>query len=214
MDYLTYAYLQRGRTTDAAREVSDLKGITGLTGSSFKIGYAGNAMPVRLAVETRDWATASQLTPLPGSPPQTAAIVWWARALGKLRGTVVQSTDGEIAELQACRDALSAANDSYWMALVDALLKSAHAWRLAAEGDRDAAVAMMSAAADEEDGLEKLPLTPGPIVPAREQLGELLLTLEKPKDALKAFESALASAPGRLHAEQGKAEAERRISSP
>ena len=213
MDYLTYAYLQRNRTADAAGQVATLKGMTLPSGTGFKIGYAGNAMPVRLAIETRDWATASQLTSIPGSGPQVAAIVWWARALGRLRAATPGSADADIAKLQACREALRAANDTYWMVQTDALLKSAEAWRFAARGDGDAAVATMMTAADEEDGLEKLPLTPGPIVPAREQLGDLYLVLGKPREALSAFSAALALAPGRLGALRGKSEAERRISS-
>jgi len=214
MDYLTYAYLQQGRVADAAREVADLKAVTGLSGSGFKIGYAGNAMPVRLAVETRDWATAAQLTPMAGSGPQVAAIVWWARALGKLRAAHPVSADTDIGELQSCRDALRAANDSYWSAQVDALLKSAEAWRFAAAGHGSEAIAALTAAADAEDGLEKLPLTPGPIVPAREQLGELLLVLGKPSDALRAFNSAMVLAPGRLGAIRGQAEAVSRSNRP
>ena len=210
MDYLTYAYLQRGQTADAARVVADLKALTGLSAAGFKIGYAGNAMPVRLAIETRDWTTASQLAPMPGSGPQVAAIVWWARALGKLRAAAPSSADTDILQLQACREALRAANDGYWLAQVDALLKSAQSWRSAASGESAAAVLSMTAAADEEDGLEKLPLTPGPIVPAREQLGELFLVLGRPQDALAAFNAALSLAPGRLAALRGKAEAERR----
>ncbi len=204
MDYLTYAYLQSGRPADAAQVVADLKGMSGLNASGFKIGYAGNAMPVRLAVETRDWATAAQLTPLPGSAPQVAALVWWARALGKLRGPVPVSADDDIAQLQACKDTLVAAKDTYWAAQTDALLKSAQAWRAATAGDASA-VTLMTAAADEEDGLEKLPLTPGPIVPAREQLGELYLKLNRPKEAVTAFQAALVLAPGRLGAKQGLA---------
>ena len=209
MDYLTYAYLQRGRTADATREVAALKTMTLPPGTGFKIGYAGNAMPVRLAVETRDWATASQLTPIAGSSPQVAALVWWARALGKLRASTPGSADADIAGLAACREALRVANDSYWMAQTDALLKSAQAWRFAAGGDAAAAVATMTAAAAEEDGLEKLPLTPGPIVPAREQLGDLYLVVGKPREASAAYDAALAMAPGRLGALRGKAEAKR-----
>jgi tetratricopeptide (TPR) repeat protein len=212
MDYLTYAYLQRNRRADAAREVADLQAMSGLSATGFKIGYAANAMPVRLAIETRDWTSASELTPLPGSPPQIAAIVWWARALGKLRAATPSSADGDIGELQACREKLRAENDSYWMAQTDALLQSAQGWRLASMGDGGGAVASMTGAANEEDSLEKLPLTPGPIVPAREQLGELLLSLGKPREALSAFNSALALAPGRLGALQGKADAERQVS--
>lgn len=207
MDYLVYAYLQRGRTSDAAEQVTLLKTMTGLSAAGFKIGYAGNAMPVRLAVETHDWITAAQLTPMPGSAPAVAAIVWWARALGKLRGTAPVSADADITELERCRDALSVADDAYWTAQVDALLKSAQAWRLAAAGSQDAAIATMTAAADEEDGLEKLALTPGPVVPAREQLGTLFLRLGKPREALAAFGAALALAPGRMGALQGKATA-------
>ncbi len=211
MDYLTYAYLQEGRYPDAAKVVADLKAMDGLNGAGFKIGYAGNAMPVRLAVETRDWAAAAQLTPLSGSTPQVAALVWWARALGKARGSGAVSPDADIAQLQACHDALAASGDTYWAAQTDALLQSAKAWAAAAKGDNDAAVAELTAAADEEDGLEKLPLTPGPIVPAREQLGELLLKLNRPQEALKAFDAALVLAPGRHGAVAGQAEAKRRV---
>jgi hypothetical protein len=210
MDYLTYAYLQRGRVANATREVAALKRMTGLSGASFKIGYAGNAMPVRLAVETRDWVSAAQLVPIPGSAPQVAAIVWWARAMGKLRGSNGASADEEIKQLEACREALRLQNNNYWMAQTDVLLRSALAWRAALVGDGAAAIATLAAAADKEDALEKLPLTPGPIVPAREQLGELLVSLNKPADAVLAFDAALKLAPGRLGAIRGKAEAKRR----
>ena len=99
------------------------------------------------------------------------------------------------------------------MTQTDVLLRSAESWRFAAAGKADLAIATMMAAANEEDGFEKLPLTPGPIVPAREQLGELLLVAGKPEDALNSFNAALALAPGRLGALRGKAEAERRMTS-
>ena len=210
MDYLTYAYLQKGQVADAAKVVADLRAMTGLNAAGFKIGYAGNAMPVRLAIETRDWATAAQLTALPGSAPQVAALVWWARALGKSRGGTPLPADDDIAQLKACRAALLAANDSYWAAQADVLVKSAEAWQAAAKGDGAAAVASLTAAADEEDGLEKLPLTPGPIVPAREQLGELLLRLKRVDEARQAFDAALVLAPGRRGAILGLAEAGKR----
>jgi tetratricopeptide (TPR) repeat protein len=211
MDYLTYAYLQGNRVAEAAAEVASLESLEGVSGAKFKTGYAGNAMPVRVAVETRDWAKAAQLRPLPDSTPQVAALAWWARALGKLRGAPPRSADADIRELRRCRDALEAAGDAYWTAQVDALLESAQAWRHAVAGDNAAAIATMTAAADEEDGLEKLPLTPGPIVPAREQLGEILLVAGRPREALDAFNAALALAPGRSGALRGKAEAERRL---
>ncbi|HJT99448.1 MAG TPA: hypothetical protein VJ696_14115, partial [Rhodanobacteraceae bacterium] len=66
------------------------------------------------------------------------------------------------------------------------------------------------AAADKEDAIEKRPVTPGPIVPAREQLGDLLLALDRPADALREYRSALTLAPGRRSALTGGADAAER----
>ena len=66
-------------------------------------------------------------------------------------------------------------------------------------------------AADVEDAHEKLPVTPGPIVPAREQLGELLLDLKRPDEALQAFQAALSLAPRRRGALVGGIAAAERL---
>ena len=203
MDYLTYAYLQRGRADDAARIVADTRAMATLPLTRFKVGYAATAMPVRFAVERHDWEAAQRLEPLLGTAPQVSAIVYWARALGHVRTKVASSADADIAQLQACVDALNAKGDAYWATETLAMLRSAQGWRFAAQGDANSAIASLRAAADEEDGLEKLPVTPGPIVPAREQLGEVLLLLHQPKDALREFQSALALAPARRGALAG-----------
>jgi hypothetical protein len=197
MDYLTYAYLQLGRTGEAEQVVAAVGLMKDLPAAHFKEGYAANAMPVRLAVERADWDAAALLQPLPGSLPQAAAIVYWARALGHSRAKTPSASDDDIAKLQNCEDALRAAGSTYWATVVDAMLKDAQAWRFAATGNADAAIAILRAAADEEDALEKLPVTPGPVVPAREQLGELLLGLKHPDLALKEFKAALVLAPRR-----------------
>jgi hypothetical protein len=61
----------------------------------------------------------------------------------------------------------------------------------------------MRAAADQEDAMEKLPVTPGPIVPAREQLGELLLQQHRPAEAALEFKASLVNAPNRKNALDG-----------
>jgi hypothetical protein len=167
-------------------------------------------MPVRLAVERGDWDAAAQLQPAPGAPPKVAAIVYWARALGHARGKDAGAADADIAALESCLAALRASGDAYWASQTEVMLKSAKAWRSAARGEADAAVADLRSAADEEDAIEKLPVTPGPIVPAREQLGELLLRLDRPAEALSAFQAALVLAPGRRGALMGAAAAANR----
>ena len=180
MDYLTYAYLQRGRYAQAEQLLAELRSMTNIRASEFKEGYAATAMPVRFAVERRAWDSATLLEPRPQSRPHVAALVYWARALGHARGEHAESADADIGRLEDCRRELQAAGNDYWATQVDVLLKEAQAWRSAAEGESEAALQELRAAADEEDGIEKLPLTPGPIVPAREQLGELLQVSETP----------------------------------
>jgi hypothetical protein len=209
MDYLTYAYLQRGRESDAKQVVAALRGMGALAapGSDFKVGYAATAMPVRLAMERHAWSEAVGLQPIPGSAPHVAAIVFWARAVAESRAGRPQSADSDIAMLETCREQLEAAGNAYWGGQVDVLHKEAKAWQLAATGNAAASADLLRAAADEEDGVEKLPITPGPVVPAREQLGELLLAQSRPQEALLEFQAALVAAPGRRGALTGGAKA-------
>ena len=154
------------------------------------------------------------MQPLPGSPPQVAAIVYWARALGRARAKVPSSPDADIDNLQACLNDLRAKANAYWITQVEAMVQEAQAWRMAARGDTAAAIISLRSAADEEDAVEKLPVTPGPIVPAREQLGELLLRLNQPDQALREFHASLTLAPGRHGALVGASAAERLLSAP
>ena len=203
MDYLTYAYLQRGQDTEAAQVVAALSTMKGLSGKDFKIGYAATAMPVRLAIEQQKWSDAAMLKPLPNSMPQIAAIVYWARATGNARGGNPKAADADIASIETCRQQLQASGDTYSATQVDVLDKEAKAWQLVAAAQAEDAVKLLRAAADEEDSLEKLPVTPGPIVPAREQLAEMLLAQGDPRGALQEFQTALAAAPGRRGALTG-----------
>jgi tetratricopeptide (TPR) repeat protein len=207
MDYLTYAYLQRGRTNDAQQVVASLQGMGSLMAKDFKVGYAATAMPIRLSMEEHKWDTATTLQPLPESPPNIAALVYWARAEAKSRSGHPKDADEDIAELRKCQQRLQAAGNAYWATQTAVLTQEAVAWQSAANSHLDEAVKTLRQAADAEDAVEKLPLTPGPIVPAREQLADLLLTLNQPQEALKEYQAALVSAPGRRGALTGAVQA-------
>jgi hypothetical protein len=197
MDYLTYAYLQRGRDADAERVVGQLRGMGPMLGKDFKMGYAATAMPVRLAIERQRWSDAAILTPLPDSAPHVAAISYWARAMARARSGRPELAGPDIDEIAACEARSRARGDTYWAAQIEVLSKEARAWRAVGLGNPDDALGLLRNAADAEDALEKLPVTPGPVVPAREQLGQLLLDLRRPRDALRELTQALADAPGR-----------------
>jgi hypothetical protein len=207
MDYQTYALLQLGRVDDARKVAAEAQAMASLPAAAFKIGYAANAMPVRVAIETGDWAGAARLEPRNGSSPKTAMLVWWARAIGRSRAALQSDPSADIAQLTTCWGALRAAGDAYGEAQAEALLKSAQAWDLDRRGDAAGAEARLTAAANQEDSLEKLPATPGPIKPAREQLGEMLLAHHRPAEALAAFETSLAAAPHRRAGLMGAAKA-------
>jgi len=204
MDYLIYANLQLGRDQEAAQVLDDLRKMTNLSPKYFKVVYAASAMSARYAIERRKWDEAAKLAPIPDALPQAAAITAWSRAVGFARNKQVGPARAETAKLTSAYEQMRAAGDEYWATQIHAQLNSALAWINYAEGKNDEALKLMRAAADEEDAVEKLPVTPGAIVPAREQLGDLLLELGNTKEALKEFNSALAQTPKRRGSLMGR----------
>lgn len=211
MDYLTYAYLQLGRDAEAERVVKDLGAMSDLHSSEFKVGYAASAMPVRYAIERQQWPEAAKLEPMSGTQPQVFAVTAWARAIGFSRSGDPSAAKQELAKLQSAYDQLHSAANDYWAEQVKVQINEALGWIAYAEKRYDEAIKLMKKAADDEDAVEKRPVAPGAIVPAREQLGDLLLQLNHPEEALKEFETALTLTPERRGALMGKARAHEMI---
>ena len=207
MDYLVYACLQSGRDTEAAQVIQQLRNISQLDTGDFKVAYASTAMPVRYAIERRQWTDAARITSPSDAPPHVAAIAIWARGLGLARSGRAAEAVTEIANLQQIESQLYESGNTYWATQVSILAREVRAWSAQIGGKPEQAAALMREAADKEDAVEKLPVTPGPIVPAREQFGYLLLEQKHAGAALKEFEAALANAPGRRGALQGAAQA-------
>jgi tetratricopeptide (TPR) repeat protein len=207
MDYLVYAYLQMGRDAEAAEVLQQLKNMRELDASDFKIAFAWTAMPIRYALERRHWTEAAAIATPIGSPPHVIAIAVWARGLGLARTGRPAEALKELAELRRIEAQLRASGNDYWATQTGILSREVEAWSKDTDHSSGQAVALMRQAADDEDAIEKLPVTPGPIVPAREQLGDLLLERHQPDLAQKEFKAALANAPGRRGAMQGVARA-------
>jgi hypothetical protein len=115
--------------------------------------------------------------------------------------------NAEIEKLKELHEKVKSNGSPFWVTQVHAQLLEAQAWAANVRGQNEEAVNLLRSAADEEDSVEKLPVTPGPIVPAREQLADLLLTLKRPQEALKEFKDSLVQAPGRRGALAGAAKA-------
>ena len=207
MDYLVYAYLQTGRDQEAAQVIQQLNNMPGRNAGEFKIAYAATAMPVRYAVERNQWAEAVAIDPPAEASPQVVAIAVWARGLGLARSGRSAATRPEIDRLRNIEEQLRTSGNGYWATQVAILRQEVTAWSAQANGKPQEAATLLRTAADQEDAVEKLPVTPGPIIPAREQLGDLLLEQNHPTLALKEFETALTNAPGRRGSLQGAAHA-------
>ena len=210
-DYLEYAYLQSGQDDQAKRVLDQMPANkTGLP-SYFAGVYATATMPARYVVERRRWAEAAKLE-IPSDSPGgklswAEATVYFARALGSAHTGNVDAARHAIQKLQSVRDMLTELQETYWAGQVEIQRREAAGILAFAEGKKDEALEFLRSAADMEDASEKHPVTPGPVVPARELLGEFLLTINTPVQALAAFESTLQRSPNRFNALYGAATA-------
>lgn len=131
----------------------------------------------------------------------------FARALGAARSGDPASAAKAVEALVRLRDALKAGMNEYWATEVEVSRLGAAAWTAWALGNGEEALGLMRSAADIEDKNEKHIVTPGRIAPARELLGELLLALKRPADALKEFEASQVREPDRFRGVFGAAQA-------
>jgi len=205
MDYMTYAYLQLARDGDARRVIEETAAVTGFASHAGPYGQA--AIPARYAIERGDWKQAVTLEPRTSKFPYTAALTHFARALGAARSGDAVAAEKDVQELARIRDTLKAAKNEYWATEVEVSRLGAAAWTALALGKREEALGLMRSAADIEDKNEKHIVTPARIVPARELLGEMLLELKRPADALKEFEASHVREPERFRGYVGAAQA-------
>jgi hypothetical protein len=210
-DYMVYADLQLAHDREARAVIDDMATVTGFNPNIGGAPFALAASPARYAVERGDWAAAAALEVRPTKFAHVEAITHFARALGAARAGHPQDAQADIAKLAELRDRLRDAKDAYWANQVDIQHQIATAWVLQAEGNNDAALAAMRAAAEAEDKTEKSPVTPGPLAPARELLGDMLLAHGDAAGALVAYEATLIKEPNRFNATAGAAAAAERL---
>ena len=216
MDYQAYAYLQMAqdqktkalldRVRDAAAK---LNSPTVIHGAAPPVAgpYARNAVAARYALERGAWDEAARLQPIASPFANADAILHFARAIGLARSGKPADAAADVDKLAALRDVLKAANDAYWAGQVDIERQIATAWIAFASGRKDEGVQLMRAAADAEDATDKAAISPGPIAPARELLGEMLLEAGNAKEALVAFEATMQKEPNRFRGAYGAARA-------
>lgn len=206
-DYMVYAHLQLAQDQQARAVMDDMARETDFKATVAAADYALAASPARYAIDRGDWETASQLSVRPSGLNYAMAVSHFARALGAARSGKPEDAKADIQKLEELRDKLREAKDNYWSGIVDIQRQVAVAWLLHAEGKYDEALKAMSAAADAEDKSEKHVITPGPLAPARELYGFMLIDRGMAREALAAFEATKAKEPNRFQGYAGAAKA-------
>jgi tetratricopeptide (TPR) repeat protein len=213
MDYLAYAYLQQARDREASAVLGELRTIRKTDPENFKCAYSFAAIPARWALERRNWKEAADLKLEPADfpwarYPWAEAITHFGRALGAARSGDVDRASVEIEKLREIQQRMVGVKDNYdWATQVEIQRRAAAAWLAKADGKNENALQLMRSASDLEDSTEKHPVTPGAVLPARELLGDLLLELNRPSEALNEYERSLATSPNRFNGLYGAARA-------
>ncbi|MBV8704738.1 MAG: hypothetical protein JO118_13620, partial [Acetobacteraceae bacterium] len=209
LDFLANAYMQLAQDQKAAALLTPYRAVTEpptqLTTYASHTGFA--AAFVRYDFDRGAWAEAAAL-PVPKTPyPQAEAISWFGRAIGAARSGDPAGAKADLEHIHALGGRLADAGDAYWAEQAKTQETAAAAWVALAEGRRDDALRLMRAAADLEDRTEKSIAMENRLSPMREMLGEMLLAVGEPADALRAFEASLRIAPNRYRSIAGAAKA-------
>jgi Tetratricopeptide repeat len=210
MDYLMYAYLQKGENDLAKQQYDYLKTITAVYPVNFKDAYAFAAIPARYFLENKMWAAAADIQMFPADFPWQKfpwqkAIIHFARLLGAAHMGNNTLAKTELKSLNTIYDTLAAQKDTYKANQVMIQIKTGEAWIQLEEKKLTEALQLMNMAADMEDKTEKSPVTPGEVIPAKELLADMLLQLNKPAEALVAYEADLKKHPNRFNGLYGAA---------
>ena len=203
LDYAAYAYLQLARDGEARKATEEVLGYKGFNANIFTGSYAAAAMPARYALERADWKAAARLEPRPDKFAFTVAMTHFARALGAARSGDVGAAQGEVVRIAALGEQLKEAKNAYWAGEVEVMRLTASAWTAHAQRNSQTALDLMRRAADLEDKSDKHIVTPARLLPARELLGDMLLELKRPAEALKEYEASQLREPNRLRGYYG-----------
>jgi tetratricopeptide (TPR) repeat protein len=206
MDYLVYSYLQKGDNKHAKEQWDYLKTIREVYPVSPKVIYSFAAIPARYLLENRMWPEAMTLQPqtIAGVAwekyPWEKAIIQFTRLLGAIHLNKTEAARTEFRILHQLYDTLVQKQDVYKATQVLVQVKAAGAWILFKEGKNKEALQRMNEAVAIEETTPKPPVTPGEVVPATELLGDLLMAMNKPANALDAYEMNLRDHPMRFNA--------------
>ena len=208
LDYLAYAYLQRGEDSQAKAVLDELMALKGPYQSHVASAYTFAAVPARLALERQQWSEAATLKPQTPSNypwqinPAMEAITYFANGLGAAHIGDTMMASRAIERL-AGLERRTAKTSDYWAKQIEIQRLSVAAWMAYGEGHKHEGLTTMRRAAALEAATEKHPVTPGEVLPAQELLADMLFDMGLYGEALANYQAALKRSPNRFNSLYG-----------
>jgi tetratricopeptide (TPR) repeat protein len=204
IDYLVYAYLQKGANDSANAQLKYLRTFTEVHPMNFKVAYAFAAIPSRIYLENKNWKEAADLQLYPADLPWPKypwqeSIVHYTRLLGAVHMKNSELAGSELSKLKLLHNELEKQKDLYKTSQLAIEIQTGEAWIDFASGQIQAGIEKMKKAADMEDATEKHPVTPGEVLPARELLGDMYFESGNYSEALKCYEAVMQKRPNRFN---------------
>ena len=210
IEYLVYAYLQKGDYRNAAAQLRRLH-TTARLEPSFKTAFHLASTEARYTLERHAWSEAAHIEARQPATlewdrfPWAEAVTRFARGLGAAHLKQIENAKRESERLNELEDRTQKIGEDLFARNIRMLRLELNAWIAHVAGDEENAVSLMREAAELEKSTPKHAVTPGPTIPAEELLGDLLIEQQKPVEAIAAYQRSLALYPKRLNSLTGAA---------
>jgi tetratricopeptide (TPR) repeat protein len=208
IEYLVYAYLQKGDYRNAAAQLRRLH-TTARLEPSFKTAFHLASTGARYTLERHAWVEAMKIEPRQPANLDWDRFTWpeaitrFARGLGAAHLKKLDDAKRESEQLNDLEARTQKTGEDLFARNIRILRLELNAWIAHGEGQEDTAVTLMREAAELEKTTPKAAVTPGPTIPAEELLGDLLMEQKKYVDALAAYQRSLELYPKRLNSLKG-----------